>query len=190
MKLILAQGNPGAQYTGTRHNIGWSLLDQLFPDATFHPRSKFFADVAEVTIAGEKVLLVKPTTFYNETGRTARALVDFYKLDPATNVLVIHDDLSLPFGTIRVRDKGSDAGNNGIKSLTAHIGPEYWRIRIGIGDERREQTSDADFVLSRLSVAAIGHLHEKIIPVVTEMIAKFCDSTLLATSQQIDTIVP
>lgn len=187
MKIILAQGNPGPHYAETRHNIGWLLLDTLANNTVFQPRSRFFADIAEVTIAGEKVLLVKPTTFYNETGRTARALIDFYKLNPATDLLTIHDDLSLPFGTIRIREKGSDAGNNGIKSLNAHIGPDYWRIRVGIWDEKRESQPDADFVLSRLPNAAMDRIKQKITPIVTEMITKFLTGSIAATSHRTDT---
>jgi PTH1 family peptidyl-tRNA hydrolase len=187
MKVILAQGNPGTQYASTRHNIGWILLDALASnyDAIFTPEKKFAADIATVTIDGEKTLLVKPATFYNETGRTARALVDFYKLNPASDLLVIHDDLSLPFGTVRVRDKGSDAGNNGIKSISSHIGPEYWRVRVGIEDGQRERQPDADFVLSRPSVDTAQFVNEKITPVVTEMIVKFCNGALAATSHHI-----
>lgn len=188
MKILLAQGNPGPQYAGTRHNIGWTILDEYTAalGVAFKPEKKFAADIATTTVDGEKVLLVKPTTFYNQTGRTARALVDFYNLDPASDLLVIHDDLSLPFGTIRVRDQGSDAGNNGIKSISAHVGPAYWRIRVGIWDEKRNLQPDADFVLSRLSVDATNLVKQKITPVVSEMITKFCSQTLSSTSHQIN----
>lgn len=153
MKIVFAQGNPGTEYTHTRHNVGFLLIDAYARahDAQFTQRSKFHADIAEVAVRGEKVLLVKPTTFYNETGQSARALLDFYKLDPARDFLVIHDDLALPFGTIRTRDKGSDAGNNGVKSLNAHIGEQHNRIRVGIYNELRDRMHDADFVLARFS---------------------------------------
>lgn len=153
MKVIFAQGNPGAQYARTRHNAGFITLDALADryQVSWHTDSKFRADIAEFRIGDEKVLLVKPASFYNETGPVARALIDFYKLDPATDLLVIHDELALPFGTVRVRKQGSDAGNNGIKSLNAHVGLEYWRIRIGIWNEGRDRMDDADFVLSAFS---------------------------------------
>lgn len=153
MKLIFAQGNPGSQYAATRHNVGFIMLD-LFAKAhggSWKAESKFNAELCELTIDGETVLLVKPLSFYNETGLAARMLVDFYKLTPALDVLVIHDELALPFGTIRVREKGSDAGNNGIKSLNAHLGADYWRIRIGIWSELRDRMDDANFVLSRFT---------------------------------------
>ena len=189
MKIVLAQGNPGTQYTGTRHNIGWMVLDEYAATigAEFKPDKKFAANIATTTINDEKILLVKPVTFYNETGRTARALIDFYKLEATEDILVLHDDLSLPLGTVRVRDKGSDGGNNGIKSISSHIGSDYWRIRIGIWDEKRELQPDADFVLSRLPTDGTRLVQEKITPVVTEMIEKFYVGSLSATSHQTDT---
>lgn len=153
MKLIFAQGNPGADYDHTRHNIGFRVLDDYARGhhVSFQPKDKFKALIAELGVEGEKILLAKPTTYYNETGPAARTLVDFYKLDPARDVLVIHDELMLPFGTIRTREKGSDAGNNGIKSLNTHLGPDYKRIRFGIGSEHRGLMGDVDFVLGKLS---------------------------------------
>lgn len=184
MKVIFAQGNPETKYDGTRHNIGFALLDTFAreQDATFQEKSKFFAHIAELTANGDKILLVKPTTYYNETGQSARALVDFYKLNPATDVLVVHDDLALPLGTLRTRQKGSDAGNNGIKSLNAHLGPDYARLRIGIYNDLRERIDDADFVLSRFSkdeAAEMGALYEKAFV----FIDSFLDDTFTVTSQ-------
>jgi len=139
MKIILTQGNPGSQYAATRHNVGWMIADALAASQgiSFSNQAKFFAAITEFSLDNEKILLVKPTTFYNETGRTARALLDFYKLR-STDMLVIHDDLSLPFGTLRVREKGNAAGNNGIRSLNTHLGEAYWRLRIGIWNELRD----------------------------------------------------
>ncbi len=152
MKLVFAQGNPGAEYSGTRHNIGFIMLDHFADKHTlqFSPKPKFQADIAEISLAGEKILLVKPITYYNGTGASARALVDFYKLDPSVDMLVIHDDLDLPFGTIRTRARGSDAGNNGIKSLNAHLSEDYARMRVGIENDRTH-ISDVDFVLGSFS---------------------------------------
>ncbi len=153
MKIIFAQGNPGTEFTLTRHNVGFHLIDLFAKEqgAAFTGKSKFHADIAETSIGGEKILLVKPTTYYNETGQSARALVDFYKVNPASDLLVIHDDLALPFGTIRTRPTGSDAGNNGIKSLNAHLGEQYGRIRVGIYNDLRDRISDADFVLAKFT---------------------------------------
>lgn len=153
MKIIFAQGNPGKEYAYTRHNIGFLVLDQIAAhfDVEFIKKSKFHAEIAEVMIKNEKVLLVKPTTFYNETGQAARLLLDFYKISPKEDLLVIHDELALPFGVIRTRIQGSDAGNNGIKSLNAHIGKQYARIRIGTHSEHRDRIRDANFVLASFS---------------------------------------
>lgn len=169
MKVIFAQGNPGPAYAFTRHNVGFMAVDALASEwgVTFSEKSKFQALVAETTQNGEKVLLVKPLTFYNESGYAARRLIDFYKLNPATDFLVIHDELALPFGTIKTRGAGRDAGNNGIKSLNNHIGEQYNRIRIGIFNPLREQMDDADFVLSKFSAdeqaalpAVLSHAHK------------------------------
>ena len=153
MKLIFAQGNPGNKYARTRHNTGFIVIDELADaeGALWHSDTKFRADIAELNRNGEKVLLVKPSSFYNETGQVARSLIDFYKLDPSKDFLVIHDELALPFGTIRVREKGSDARNNGIKSLTTHLGPDYSRVRVGIWNESRNLINDVNFVLSAFS---------------------------------------
>lgn len=184
MKLIFAQGNPGAQYATTRHNVGFLVIDAL---ATAHggawkKESKFNAELCKLTIAGEAVLLVKPLSFYNETGLVARSLVDFYKLAPAADVLVIHDELALPFGTVRVREKGSDAGNNGIKSLNSHLGEAYWRIRIGIWNELRDRMDDANFVLSNFSKDEQIQLQAIIDTTILAIIEDFVREKPLATS--------
>ncbi len=149
MKVIFAQGNPGQQYAASRHNTGFMIADYLANkwQVGFTKKSKLYADIAEITIGDEKVLLVKPTTFYNETGQSARAILDFYKLDPKSDFLAIYDDLALPLGTIRTRLKGSDAGNNGVKSLNAHLGDEYARIRAGVYNEEKAHIPSVNFVL-------------------------------------------
>src|SRR5690606_4917845 len=106
--------------------------------------------VAEATVNGQKVLLAKPTTYYNLTGQSAQQIASFYKLPPR-DILVIHDDLALPIGTLRVRDSGSDAGNNGIKSLNAHLGPDFTRLRVGIANQHQDRQASASFVLSPFS---------------------------------------
>lgn len=184
MKLVFAQGNPESTYDRTRHNIGFYVLDKFAEghNLTWSEKAKFNALITEVTLRGEKVILVKPTTFYNETSISARKLIDFYSLNTTTDILVIHDDLALPFGTIRIRGQGSDAGNNGIKSLNSHLGPDYHRIRIGIWNERRDLMNDADFVLSRFSKEESKKLDALVVPHVIERIEKFCQETLGATS--------
>ncbi len=184
MKIIFAQGNPGTQYARTRHNVGFMALDTLAHRLTadWGNDTKHKAVIATTTINGEKILLVKPLSFYNETGLVARSLIDFYKLDPARDFLVIHDELALPFGTIRIRKKGSDAGNNGIKSLNAHLGGEYARIRVGIWNEHRDRIDDAAFVLNAFTSEESAELQATIIPKITELIGQFCSGTLEDTS--------
>jgi PTH1 family peptidyl-tRNA hydrolase len=151
-KLIVGLGNLGHEYQLTRHNIGFFTIDEIAQEfgASFSEKSKFKGDVAEFTIGETKVILLKSTTYYNLTGEAVRAVKDFYKIENA-DILAIHDELAIPFGTIRIRIGGSSAGNNGIKSITEHIGEDYTRIRIGVWNELRDRMQDADFVLSRFN---------------------------------------
>jgi len=180
MKLILAQGNPEPEYTASRHNVGFSILNSLATKlgAKWTDKPKFHAITTEVNIDGEKVMLVKPTSYYNETGTTARAIVDFYKLDPTTDLLVIHDDLALPFGTIRVRRQGSDGGNNGIKSINTYVDPIYTRIRIGTHNELREKMDDVNFVLAKFSADEVAQLEKNITPQTITLIEQFCSGDI------------
>ena len=150
MKIIIGQGNPGSEYSATRHNTGWMALDMIAQshDLTFATKPKWNALIAEWNSDDGKILLVKPTTYYNETGSCVRSIRDFYQLT-TEDILVIHDDISIPSGAIRVRASGSDAGNNGIRSLNAHIGQNYWRMRYGIKPDHALQDT-ASYVLARL----------------------------------------
>lgn len=184
MKIILAQGNPGAEYAQTRHNVGWMIVNQLAEQhkAAFGEQAKFHSYVAPLQIGDEKVLLVKPTTFYNETGRSARALVDFYKLDPSQDFLAIHDDIGLPLGSVRVRQQGSGGGNNGIKSLNAHLGADYWRIRVGIWTEKKPLMRGTDFVLGKLLADEKAIVQGDVFDFVTKQIDLFCRGEIAADS--------
>lgn len=188
MKLIFAQGNPGPDYAQTRHNVGWQILDayaRAQQGTDFSAKPKFYADIAELSVAGEKILLIKPQTWYNETGRSARAIVDFYKLAPS-DVLVIHDELALPLGTLRTREKGSDAGNNGIKSLNAHLGQDYTRLRVGVANDQLDRIGAFDFVLGKFSADEKATLDTTIIPKAIELINHFCRGDLQLTSHNLD----
>jgi peptidyl-tRNA hydrolase, PTH1 family len=186
MKLILAQGNPGPEYEKTRHNVGFLALDFYGgkSDLRFQQKPKFFSELAEMTIGGEKVLFAKPTTFYNETGQAARSIVDFYKID-TSDILVVHDELALPFGTLRTREKGSDAGNNGIKSLNSHLGENYARIRVGTWNEIAEKAGSFDFVLSKFSADEMQKLHSDVLPKIAEIIDDFIRGAHTATSHKL-----
>lgn len=152
MKLIVGLGNIGPHYDGTRHNAGFSVLDAFAGahNLEWITKDKFKAMITEGFIAGEKVLLAKPTTYYNVSGEAVRAIKDFYKLENI-DIMVVHDELDLAYGVVRARVGGSDAGNNGIKSLSQHIGDDVARVRIGIANDRLATTDAADFVLSRFN---------------------------------------
>lgn len=185
MKIIFAQGNPGSKYTNTRHNVGFILLESFAKTqgADWRLLDKHKARVAEVSISGEKVLLVQPQTFYNDTGLSAQSLVHFYKLDSATDFVVVHDDLALPLGTVRVREKGSDAGNNGIKSLNAHLGPDYARIRVGVWTADRDLHGDVNFVLGNFTQTEADKVKNDITPIVHTLIERFIAGDLESLSQ-------
>lgn len=148
MKLVVGLGNPGSKYEGTRHNIGFEVIDRLAAlgsGAAF--ARKFEGFLAEGNVDDHRVLLLKPQTFMNLSGRSVGQTLRFYKLDPV-DLLVVCDDLSLPLGKLRLRGGGSDGGQKGLKDVTAHLGTvAYPRLRVGIGE--RGETDAADFVLSR-----------------------------------------
>ena len=162
MKVLFGLGNPEAKYAGTRHNVGFWVLDQIAAsyDIAFKPQSKLHALVAEALSGGERILLVKPTTYYNEVGRSARAIMDFYKLSPE-DFLIVHDDLALPLGTIRTRIGGSNGGSNGLKSLEQHIGATTPRLRIGVWTDTHHGTDKAAVVLGKLTKQEQDTLHEQ-----------------------------
>lgn len=133
MLLIAGLGNPGQQYEGHRHNVGFMAADAIFRRHSFAPWSrKFSALVSEGRLGGEKVLLIKPQTFMNLSGQAVGEAMRFYKLSPA-DLVVLYDELDLAPGKLRVKTGGGSGGHNGIKSLDAHCGPNYRRVRIGIG---------------------------------------------------------
>lgn len=152
MKLIVGLGNPGSKYDRTRHNLGFWLVDVLV-DAwkARGPERKFESEIYEAQVGGEKVLLAKPQTFMNLSGRSVGPLVGFFKIDPA-DVIVIHDELDLPPGVIRFKTGGGNGGHNGLRSIDEALGAGklgYHRVRMGIGKTPRMMT--ADHVLSRMS---------------------------------------
>ena len=134
MKLIAGLGNPGAEYAQTKHNVGFMLVDAL-ADRLNAPAWKedFFSSVTEVRIGGEKIFLVKPLTYMNNSGEAIAPMLSYYKMT-ADDLTVVHDDMDIPAGMVRIRKKGSSGGHNGIKSIIAHVGGEnFARVRIGVG---------------------------------------------------------
>lgn len=133
MRLFVGLGNPGAKYAGNRHNIGFMAVDRIAGDHGFTPwRTKFQGEIAEGRLGSEKVMLLKPQTFMNLSGQSVGEAMRFLKLAPA-EVIVFHDELDLGTGKCRVKQGGGHAGHNGLRSLHAHIGEGYGRVRLGIG---------------------------------------------------------
>ncbi|MEO3413709.1 aminoacyl-tRNA hydrolase [Roseovarius sp. CAU 1744] len=139
MQLIVGLGNPGAKYLKNRHNIGFMAVDRIAEDHGFGPwKSKFQGQIAEGMLGREKVLLLKPETFMNLSGQSVGAAMRFYKLTPG-DVTVIHDEIDLAPGKLRVKQGGGHAGHNGLRSLHQHIGDGYQRVRLGVGHPGRKE---------------------------------------------------
>ncbi len=139
MKLIVGLGNPGAKYAGNRHNIGFMAVDRIAGDHGFGPwKPRFQGQLAEGRLGGEKVLLLKPETFMNNSGQSVGETMRFYKLTPE-DVTVLHDELDLAPGKARIKQGGGHAGHNGLRSIHAHIGETYGRVRLGIGHPGRKE---------------------------------------------------
>jgi PTH1 family peptidyl-tRNA hydrolase len=139
MRLVVGLGNPGMRHARNRHNIGFMTADAVARRHGFAPfRNRFKGEFSEGTIAGERRLLLKPQTFMNLSGESVAAAARFYKLAPA-EIVVIHDELDLRPGKMRVKRGGGSAGHNGLRSIDALFGPDYWRVRIGIGHPGRKE---------------------------------------------------
>ena len=133
MKLIVGLGNPGDKYARNRHNVGFMALERIAEHHNLGSwRKRFHALASDGQINGEKVLLLRPQTYYNEAGQAVGEAIRFHKIDPA-DVIVFHDEIDLVPGKLRVKTGGGNAGNNGLRSITAHIGADFVRVRIGVG---------------------------------------------------------
>ncbi|MCA2010661.1 aminoacyl-tRNA hydrolase [Cereibacter sphaeroides] len=133
MKLIVGLGNPGAKYAQNRHNIGFMAVDRISEDHGFSPwKSRFSAQVSEGRLGGDKAMLMKPQTFMNLSGQSVGEAMRYLKLEPA-DVIVLHDELDLAPGKLRLKQGGGHAGHNGLRSIHQHIGEAYGRVRLGIG---------------------------------------------------------
>lgn len=160
MFLIVGLGNPGNQYEDTRHNIGFKVVDNIAKEYNIEiNRQKFKGMCGEGFINGEKVILLKPTTYMNLSGESVREIVDFYKLSNE-DVLVIYDDISLDVGRLRIREKGSAGGHNGIKSIIAHLGTDIFpRIKVGVGQPNVDLVN---YVLGKFTKEEMEVLSESI----------------------------
>ncbi len=174
MFMIVGLGNPDARYKNTRHNVGFDAVDALAQryDIDVSMR-KHRAYCGKGVIQGQKVLLVKPQTYMNLSGESVRAAVEYYKIDPEQELLVLFDDISLDVGQIRIRRKGSAGGHNGMKNIIAHLDTQnFSRIKIGVGEKPRGMDL-ADYVL--------GHF--------SKMEREFIDDSIVQTIDAIDTIL-
>lgn len=159
MKIVVGLGNPGAQYEGTRHNIGFAIIDKLqqelgFPAFEFN--KKFNAEISKGAIGSSEALLAKPQTFMNLSGESAQAILDFYKLSPE-DIIVVHDDLDIASGKYKVAQDSSSAGHNGVQNIIDKLSTQkFKRIRIGVGEETVEgaikcRLGAHDFVLGKFT---------------------------------------
>ena len=154
MFIIAGLGNPTREYEGTRHNVGFDVIDRLGARYNIDVDvKKHRALIGKGMIAGQKVILAKPQTYMNLSGESIRSILDYYKVDPETELIVIYDDISLDVGKLRIRAKGSAGGHNGIKNIIAHVGGSVFpRIKVGVG-EKPPKYDLADYVLGHFSKA-------------------------------------
>ena len=162
MKLIVGLGNPGPKYAQNRHNLGFLVLDRLAEqlNATpWHLEKKFKAEIAEVELEGGRIILAKPQTYMNNSGEAVKPLVHFYKdeLSP-DSVWVIHDDIDLNVGELRIKQGGSSGGQNGVQSIIDHLGPDFHRARIGIGQNDRPSQPAEVYVLKDMPKTELQHI--------------------------------
>lgn len=159
MKMIVGLGNPGKAYARSKHNIGWMVLDEFSKRHQVGPyRLKHEAMIAELKIGSQRVLLVKPLTYMNRSGRAVRSLSDYFKVEPS-DILVVVDDIDLAFGTLRIRKSGGSGTHNGMRDILLHLKTEdFPRMRLGIGSEH--QGNLADFVLGDFPKAMQSDLDE------------------------------
>lgn len=159
MKLIIGLGNPGSKYKNTRHNIGFEIIDDFYLQnkkqgfSNWEKNKKFFAEISAGSIKDEKIILAKPLSFMNDSGKAVQALMHFYK-NPPLDLIVIHDDIDLALGKFKLQKDRSSAGHNGIKSIIEKIGTQnFYRIRIGIAKaDRDKQGRTEKFVLNRFNL--------------------------------------
>lgn len=179
MYIIAGLGNPTSKYEKTRHNVGFDVIDLLSEKYNIKVNEKKQKALCGTgMIEGQKVLLVKPQTFMNLSGESIGALLNFYKVEPETNLIVIYDDISLAPGRLRIRKKGSAGGHNGIKSIISHAGTqEFLRIKVGVG-EKPQGWDLADYVLGRFSKDDRR--------LVEEAFEKACDAVALMVQEQTD----
>ena len=173
MQLFVGLGNPGAKYQGNRHNIGFMVLDEIARRHGFAPwRRRFQGETSEGSLGGERVILLRPLTFMNDSGISVQAAASFFKI-AVGDIAVFHDELELPFSKVRVKVGGGIAGHNGLRSMSAHVGNEYRRVRLGIGHPGAKELVH-NHVLSDFAKAERPQL-EALVDAVTDNVALLAD---------------
>lgn len=177
MFIVVGLGNPGKAYEGTRHNVGFHTISYLEEKLGFQAKKLKFQSLTEIIhYEGEKILFMKPQTYMNRSGIAVAEAMRFYDV-PIENLIVIYDDLDIPFGKVRIRPSGSAGSHNGMKSVLQHIQDDQFpRVRIGIGEERKGET--ADFVLSRFQKSQEKEIND--------CLARAGDATLAMISRGVD----
>lgn len=183
LKLIVGLGNPGRDYARTRHNAGWWLVDELAARShgSWRHDAKQNTDLARVGIAGTELWLLKPTAFMNHSGVPVAAVANFYRIEPA-DILVVHDDIDLPPGVARLKQGGGHGGHNGLRDVIAHIGADFWRLRLGVGHPGSKDLV-LDAVLDRPSKAeqqAIDAAMERALEIVPELLGSGAQKAMLS----------
>ncbi|MDO5685796.1 MAG: aminoacyl-tRNA hydrolase [Neisseria sp.] len=170
IKLMVGLGNPGSEYAATRHNAGFWLLDELAwrNKATFAAEKKFFGETARIMVGGNEVRLLKPQTFMNRSGQAVLALAHFYRIAPS-EILVVHDELDLPCGRLKLKQGGGNGGHNGLKDIQARLGSaDFWRLRIGI-DHPGDKNQVVSYVLKKAPAAEQQLIDEAILSALDEI---------------------
>ncbi len=177
MKIIVGLGNPGKKYDSTRHNIGWMFIDYLAKANNIEvTKSQCDSLVGETMINGEKIILVKPTTFMNLSGNAVVKIKNWYKVENS-DILIVFDDVDIPFGTVRYRVKGSGGSHNGMKNIVQMLSTEQVaRLRIGLGGLKRERQNMIDFVLQKFSKDELDKLNLEIFPEAELKLKDFLDN--------------
>lgn len=179
MRLVIGLGNPGKKYERTRHNAGFLAVDYYLKDKRpIACASKFAAEICELHFGENKGLFIKPQMFMNKSGEVLQEIVNFYKVDPIQDILVIHDEKDLPLGTIRTTDNSSSAGHNGVQNIIDHLGMQnFHRLRIGVETRPAGSPMDTeDFVLQNFTDEEWKIVHEDVLTKINPLIDKFLQS--------------
>ena len=170
LKLIVGLGNIGIEYTDTRHNAGFWFVDELAHQhkAVFKTEKKFFCDIAKVVINRREIRLIKPTTFMNLSGQAVAAVAHFYRVHP-DEILVVHDELDLPCGSLKIKQGGGNNGHNGLKDIQTRLGtPNFWRLRLGI-DRASDKNQVVSYVLKKPTAEQQVKIDESIVRALDEI---------------------